>query len=45
MIDSKGRGPLARCYHTAWFDGKIISYDPYKEPHLFLQGGKQSDKG
>eukprot|EP00347_Sterkiella_histriomuscorum_P002702 403367137 len=35
LIDSKGKGPLARCYHVAWYD----------EPHFFIHGGKQSDKG
>ena len=25
MSDSKGRGPIARCYHAAWYDGKLVS--------------------
>ena len=33
--DSRGRGPLARCYHQAWFD----------DPHYYIHAGKQSDKG
>jgi hypothetical protein len=29
LIDSKGKGPLARCYHTSWYDSNkyLILYD------------------
>jgi len=47
LIDSKGKGPLARCYHVAWYDSNIFSWmiNIYLDPHLFIYGGKQSDKG
>ena len=27
MIDSKSKGPIARCYHTAWFDRKLCMFN------------------
>ena len=47
LIDSKGRGPIPRCYHTAWSDGneKFKLTNNIIEGHFFIYGGKQSDKG